>query len=40
MKQRIAKRDIDDWTIVALALTLYCPIYIEDMDFFGAGVAT
>ena len=38
-KQRIA-RDIDDWPIVALSLTLDCPIWTEDLDFFGAGVAT
>jgi predicted nucleic acid-binding protein len=39
-KQRIAMRDINDWTIVALVLTLDCPIWTEDTDFFGAGVAT
>jgi predicted nucleic acid-binding protein len=39
-KQRIAIRDIDDWPIVALSLMLDCPIWTEDADFFGAGVAT
>ena len=39
-KQRIALRDIDDWPIVALSLMLDCPIWTEDADFFGAGVAT
>jgi predicted nucleic acid-binding protein len=39
-KQRIAMRDINDWSIVALALTWDCPIWTEDTDFFGAGVAT
>lgn len=39
-KARIAVRDIDDWSIVALALVLDCPIWTEDVDFFGAGVAT
>jgi predicted nucleic acid-binding protein len=39
-KQRIAIRDIDDWPIVAVSLMLDCPIWTEDADFFGAGVAT
>ena len=39
-KQRIAVRDIDDWSIVAVALMLDCPIWTEDADLFGAGVAT
>ncbi|MGL5879684.1 MAG: PIN domain-containing protein [Xenococcaceae cyanobacterium] len=39
-KQRIAVRDIDDWTILAVSLMLDCPIWTEDADFFGAGVAT
>jgi predicted nucleic acid-binding protein len=34
------KRDIDDWPILAAALALDCPIWTEDMDFFGCGVAT
>ena len=39
-KRRIKKRDEDDWHVVALALTLECPIWTEDKDFFGTGVAT
>ena len=38
--QRIAIRDPDDWPIVATALALNCPIWTEDADFFGAGIAT
>jgi predicted nucleic acid-binding protein len=34
------KRDVDDWPILAAALALDCPIWTEDMDFFGCGVAT
>lgn len=39
-KQRIQARDIHDWPLLALALTLNCPIWTEERDFFGAGVAT
>ena len=38
--QRIAIRDADDWPVLACALTLDCPVWTEDADFFGAGVAT
>lgn len=38
--QRIASRDADDWPILACALALDCPVWTEDADFFGAGVAT
>ncbi len=38
--QRIAMRDADDWPILACALTLECPVWTEDTDFFGTGVAT
>ena len=38
-KQRIAIRDIDDWPIVAVSLMLNCPVWTEDADFFGTGVA-
>jgi predicted nucleic acid-binding protein len=31
---------VDDWPVVALALLLECPIWTEDADFFGTGVAT
>lgn len=37
---RIAQRDERDWPILAAALMLDCPIWTEDQDFFGTGVAT
>ena len=39
-RQRMARRDEDDWPILAAALALDCPIWTEDTDFFGCGVAT
>lgn len=39
-RQRIARRDEDDWRILAAALALDCPIWTEDTDFFGCGLAT
>jgi predicted nucleic acid-binding protein len=39
-QQRIAARDVNDWPIMAAALLLDCPIWTEDKDFFGCGVAT
>jgi predicted nucleic acid-binding protein len=38
--QRIAFRDADDWPILACAMMLGCPVWTEDTDFFGTGVAT
>jgi predicted nucleic acid-binding protein len=38
-KGRIQIRDVDDWPIVACALALNCPIWTEDTDFFGTGIA-
>ena len=38
--QRIAVRDPDDWPVLACAMTLGCPVWTEDADFFGTGVAT
>lgn len=38
-KTRIHK-DLDDWQTVALALYLELPIWTEDKDFFGCGIAT
>lgn len=38
--QRIAMRDADDWPILACAMAMGCPVWTEDADFFGAGVAT
>ena len=37
---RVGPRDPDDWPILACALLLNCPIWTEDRDFFGTGVAT
>lgn len=39
-RARLKGRDEDDWPVMALALTLRCPIWTEDADFFGGGVAT
>jgi predicted nucleic acid-binding protein len=39
-RQRIDRRDEDDWPVLASALALGCPIWTEDTDFFGCGVAT
>jgi predicted nucleic acid-binding protein len=32
--------DPEDWPVLACALILECPIWTEDRDFFGTGVAT
>ena len=37
---RIRERDPDDWPAVACALILGCPVWTEDADFFGTGIAT
>ena len=39
-RARIERRDANDWPVIACALTLGCPIWTEDRDFFGAGVPT
>ena len=39
-RERLDKRDSDDWPMLAAALALGCPIWTEDTDFFGCGVAT
>jgi predicted nucleic acid-binding protein len=39
-RPRIASRDVEDWPVVAASLLLDCPIWTEDQDFFGSGVAT
>lgn len=39
-RKRIDQRDTDDWPVLAVALALGCPIWTEDTDFFGCGVAT
>lgn len=38
--QRIAVRDAGAWPVLACAMTLGCPVWTEDADFFGTGVAT
>lgn len=38
--QRIAIRDADDWPVLARAMTIGCPVWTEDADFFGTGIAT
>jgi hypothetical protein len=39
-RKRLKARDPEDWPILAAALALGCPIWTEDTDFFGCGVAT
>ena len=39
-RKRLGSRDPDDWPILASAIALRCPIWTEDTDFFGCGVAT
>jgi predicted nucleic acid-binding protein len=39
-RERLDMRDQDDWPILAAALAIGCPIWTEDSDFFGCGVAT
>jgi predicted nucleic acid-binding protein len=39
-RRRIERRDEDDWPVLASAPALGCPIWTEDADFFGCGVAT
>lgn len=39
-RKRLGARDPEDWPILAAALALRCPIWTEDADFFGCGVAT
>jgi len=39
-RERIEIRDPDDWPVVALAMMLDLPIWTEDQDLFGSGVAT
>jgi predicted nucleic acid-binding protein len=38
--RRIESRDADDWPVLACAMLLDCPVWTEDADFFGTGVAT
>lgn len=39
-RERISSRDPDDWPIIATAMLLNAPIWTEDRDFFGCGIAT
>jgi predicted nucleic acid-binding protein len=39
-RKRMNRRDPDDWSVLAAALALECPIWTEDRDFFGVGVPT
>ncbi len=39
-RKRLEVRDPEDWPVLATALLLNCPIWTEDTDFFGVGVAT
>jgi predicted nucleic acid-binding protein len=39
-RRRLRRRDESDWPYLALALTFDCPVWTEDRDFFGSGVAT
>jgi predicted nucleic acid-binding protein len=38
--ERLSRRDPDDWPSLALCMALDCPIWTEDRDFFGVGIAT
>jgi predicted nucleic acid-binding protein len=38
-RQRLRGRDEEDWPVLAIALAFNCPIWTEDTDFFGTGVA-
>lgn len=38
-RARIARRDGEDWPALAAAMQFDCPVWTEDADFFGAGVA-
>jgi len=39
-KERLSSRDVNDGNALAAALLLDGPIWMEDRDFFGAGIAT
>jgi predicted nucleic acid-binding protein len=38
-EQRLRGRDEEDWPVLATALCFSCPIWTEDTDFFGSGIA-
>jgi predicted nucleic acid-binding protein len=39
-RRRLLTRDQDDWPVVAAAMAFESPIWTEDSDFFGSGMAT
>lgn len=39
-RAQIGSRDANDWPVVATALLVDAPIWTEDQDFFGSGIAT
>ena len=39
-QERMRRRDPNDWPILAVAMLMGCPIWTEDRDFFGKGIAT
>ena len=39
-RARARLADPEDWPVLACALLLDCPVWTEDRDFFGTGVAT
>jgi predicted nucleic acid-binding protein len=39
-REQVEIRDPDDWRVLAVALMLDLPIWTEDQDLFGSGVAT
>lgn len=39
-RKRFQARDPEDWPVLATAMAIGGPIWTEDTDFFGCGVAT
>jgi predicted nucleic acid-binding protein len=39
-RERVSPRDPEDWPVVAVALLMDLPIWTEDQDFFGTGIAS
>jgi predicted nucleic acid-binding protein len=39
-RERVSPRDPEDWPVAAVALLLGLPIWTEDQDFFGTGLAS
>jgi predicted nucleic acid-binding protein len=39
-RRRMSARDEEDWPVLAVALMLDAPVWTEDQDFFGSGIAT